>query len=81
MQTGFDIQRDHVTLFERVCDRLAPGGELIFATNLRSFELDTVVGTRCSIEEITSEVTPLDFERRPRLRAWSLKLRGGRPLQ
>ena len=81
MQTGFDIQRDHVTLFERVCDRLAPGGELIFAPNLRSFELDTVVGTRCSIEEITSEVTPLDFERRPRLRAWSLKLRGGRPLQ
>ena len=78
MQTEFDIQRDHVGLLERIHDRLSPGGEILFATNLRTFQLDAVVETRFAAEEITAEVTPPDFERRPRLRAWSLTPRRGR---
>ena len=78
MRTEFDIQRDHTVLLERIGDRLAPGGEILFATNLRTFALDPAVGTRFAAEDITSEVTPPDFERRPRLRAWSLTRRSWR---
>jgi 23S rRNA (guanine2445-N2)-methyltransferase / 23S rRNA (guanine2069-N7)-methyltransferase len=72
MQTDFDIQRDHAGLLERVGRLLTPRGEILFATNLRTFTLDQDQLRGLVAREISDEITPPDFERRPRLRAWSL---------
>ena len=72
MRTDFDVQRDHVSLIEGVGRRLKPGGEIVFATNLRTFVLNDQRLHAFQVEEITEDITPRDFERRPRLRAWSL---------
>ena len=64
--------------------RLLPDGELLFTTNDRRFvlEADELEG-ELACEEVTAEITPLDFERRPRQRAWrftarvSTRTRGG----
>ena len=55
--------------------KLSRDGEIVFTTNLRDFELDqaTLEGARIELEEITTAITPRDFSRRPRLRAWSLR--------
>lgn len=71
MQGDFDIQRDHGWLLERCSERLTPGGEILFTTNLREFEFDGPAGVEA--REITEEITPRDFARRPRLRAWALR--------
>ena len=71
MQGDFDVQRDHPWLLTRCAERLSRGGEILFTTNRREFEFnapDTLEG-----QEITEQITPLDFARRPRLRAWSLR--------
>lgn len=77
MRDDFDIQRDHVKLLRHCHGLLAPGGEVLFTTNLRTFELahralERGYGT---IEDITESITPKDFSRRPRLKAWSLRAR------
>lgn len=71
MRTEFDVQRDHGSLIERAGRLLKRRGEMLFTTNLRSFSLDEHRLRDFEIREITEEITPLDFERRPRLRAWS----------
>lgn len=73
MQGDFDIQRDHARLLRKCVDRLAPGGEILFTTNLRTFELDERRLRGWQVTEITEAMTPRDFARRPRLRAWSLR--------
>lgn len=75
MREDFDIQRDHVSLLERCARRLSPRGEMIFTTNLRDFELDERALRHLVTREITTKVTPPDFQRRPRFRAWTVTLR------
>jgi 23S rRNA (guanine2445-N2)-methyltransferase / 23S rRNA (guanine2069-N7)-methyltransferase len=75
MQTDFDVQRDHAELLESVSRLLTPRGEILFATNLRTFELEQDRLRGLVAREISSEITPPDFEKRPRLRAWSLATR------
>ena len=58
--------------------RLAPGGEILFAANARELELDTGGLKGWEVEEVTARVTPFDFERRPRVRAWWLRPGSGR---
>lgn len=41
MHAVLDVQRDHGMLIESCLALLAPGGELFFSTNLRSFRLDS----------------------------------------
>ena len=72
MREEFDVQRDHGRLLVQTARLLAPGGEILFTTNLRSFDLDASGLSGLALREITGEVTPPDFERRPRLRAWEL---------
>ena len=71
MQGDLDVQRDHRKLLRMAAARLAPGGEILFSTNYRDFVLDDLPGLQAT--EITDEVTPVDFARRPRLRAWSVR--------
>lgn len=73
MRAELDLQRDHGQLIRGASALLAPGGELLFTTNLRSFILDPTLASQFRVREITAEVTPKDFERRPRLRAWSFR--------
>ena len=73
MTREFDVQVDHAGLVRECLRLLAPGGRLLFATNRRGFEMDEGIGREGDAREITNEVTPLDFERRPRLRAWELR--------
>ena len=79
MRGELDVQRDHAALLRAVAGRMTPGGEILFATNLRSFELDVRSMAEFGIEEITATVTPRDFERRPRFRAWSIRNRWRKP--
>jgi 23S rRNA (guanine2445-N2)-methyltransferase / 23S rRNA (guanine2069-N7)-methyltransferase len=72
MQTDFDVQRDHAELIVAAARRLAPGGELLFTAGLKAFVLDEQALRGLRVREITREITPADFELRPRLRAWSI---------
>lgn len=70
-----DVQRDHMKLVGQCHELLAPGGELFFSTNMRSFELDPELAQRLPLREITRLSVPEDFRhphRRPH-RAWHLK--------
>jgi 23S rRNA (guanine2445-N2)-methyltransferase / 23S rRNA (guanine2069-N7)-methyltransferase len=75
MRAELDLGRDHPKLIADALRRLAPGGELLFSTNDRGFVLDAEALGAVEVEEITAEVTPPDFERRPRLAAWSIRPR------
>ena len=66
MRRDFDIQRDHGWLLRECAKFLVPGGTILFSVNLRDFELEPEGLGDFWIEEIT----PRDFSRRPRIRAW-----------
>ncbi len=67
MEDTLDIQRDHVELIKDACALLAPGGTLVFSTNLRKFKLDRDALADFKIEDITRRTLPPDFERNPRI--------------
>ena len=73
MRKEFDIQRDHVWLLKRCGARLRRGGEMLFTTNLREFDLYRSELKGWTVEDLTEELTPADFANRPRLKIWSLK--------
>jgi len=76
---GVSAQREKAQFSSQ--DPLAPGGTLLFAVSLRSFVLEDRATAGLEAREITDEITPRDFARRPRLRAWILSrgaLHGGR---
>lgn len=72
MQGVLDIQRDHPWLIRQCLAMLAPGGELYFSTNLRSFKLDELVQTRARFEEISQRTVPEDFRDRRIHRCWRI---------
>ncbi len=63
MQGVLDVQRDHALLVGQCHTLLAPEGELIFSTNLRSFELDRKLESSLGLLEITHQSVPEDFKR------------------
>ncbi|MEK7816426.1 MAG: bifunctional 23S rRNA (guanine(2069)-N(7))-methyltransferase RlmK/23S rRNA (guanine(2445)-N(2))-methyltransferase RlmL, partial [Pseudomonadota bacterium] len=67
MEDTLDVQRDHVGLIRDACALLAPGGVLIFSTNLRKFKLDREALAGLKIDDITRRTIPPDFERNPRI--------------
>lgn len=70
MQGVLDIQRDHPWLIRQCLALLAPGGELFFSTNLRSFELDPLIQQRARFVEISGKTVPEDFRDRRIHRCW-----------
>ncbi len=64
MDDVFDVQKHHVELIRRAMALLAPGGQLIFSTNLRRFRLDCSRLDRFVIEDISRASIPEDFSRR-----------------
>ncbi|MEO8937836.1 MAG: class I SAM-dependent methyltransferase [Burkholderiaceae bacterium] len=72
MQGVLDVQRDHPWLIRQCLQLLAPGGELFFSTNLRSFELDSLVQEKARFTEITARTVPEDFRDRRIHRCWHI---------
>jgi len=69
MERTLDVQRDHVALIHGALRRLAPGGLLIFSTNLRRFSLDRDALGRLAAEDWTRATLPKDYSRSPRMRS------------
>ena len=61
MKDIFDVQSMHVSLINLCLQKLKKGGELIFSTNARKFEIDAgaINGT---VKEITTSTEPFDFK-------------------
>ncbi|MGX5820421.1 class I SAM-dependent methyltransferase [Chitinophaga lutea] len=62
MKDFLDIQRDHVTLVNKVLLAMKKDGVLYFSNNLRRFELDEPAIEASSIRNITAQTTPFDFQ-------------------
>lgn len=62
MKDFLDIQRDHVTLINKVLMAMKKGGVLYFSNNLRRFELDEPAIEATSIKNITAQTIPFDFQ-------------------
>jgi len=69
MEREFDVQRDHVRVILAAVSRLAPGGTLVFSTNLQRFRLDEAALGEVSVEDWSAVTLPRDFARRPRIRS------------
>ena len=75
MQGVLDVQRDHVALIRGCVEILAPAGELLFSTNLRSFRLDAPALAGLKIDEISSQTVPPDFRNRKIHKCWQISPR------
>lgn len=67
MPDVLDVQRDHVALIKEAMRALAPGGTLIFSTNLRSFSLDTAALGTFDLQDISAQTIDKDFQRNARI--------------
>jgi 23S rRNA (guanine2445-N2)-methyltransferase / 23S rRNA (guanine2069-N7)-methyltransferase len=75
MDNDFDIQRDYVELITKASQLLTKRGALIFSTNFRKFKFDESAFAYLSIENITPQTLPKDFERNPKIHyCWKLTL-------
>ncbi|MDX1626574.1 MAG: bifunctional 23S rRNA (guanine(2069)-N(7))-methyltransferase RlmK/23S rRNA (guanine(2445)-N(2))-methyltransferase RlmL, partial [Wenzhouxiangellaceae bacterium] len=63
MEGSLDVQRDHAAMIRSAMRVLAPGGTLVFSTNLRRFELDADLADEFDITDRTAWSIPKDFER------------------
>ncbi len=60
----FDVQRDHADLIRITARRLlAPGGILLFATNLRNFRLDRAELGGLHVRDLSRATLAFDCER------------------
>jgi 23S rRNA (guanine2445-N2)-methyltransferase / 23S rRNA (guanine2069-N7)-methyltransferase len=67
-ERDFDVQADHAALLRAALARLAPGGRILFSTNLRGFRLADEVRDHAAVTDISAEMTPPDFARRQKSR-------------
>ena len=72
MQGVLNVQRDHIALIRGCLALLAPGGELLFSTNLRSFRLDIDALADLSMTENSGQTVPPDFRNRRIHRCWRI---------
>jgi 23S rRNA (guanine2445-N2)-methyltransferase / 23S rRNA (guanine2069-N7)-methyltransferase len=67
MEGTWDVQRDHVALIRETLALLAPGGTLVFSTNLRTFRLDREALAHLDVQDLSRKTLPRDFARNPRI--------------
>jgi len=67
MEGVLDVQRDHVGMIRRSLKLLRPGGRLVFSTNYTRFKLDSESLADLSIQDISAQTIPKDFERNARI--------------
>lgn len=74
MEGVFDIQRDHITLLQKIAGLLTAEGEIFFSTNRRDFRLDAEALTGLQIKDISKATLPVDFERNPKIHyCWRIR--------
>ncbi len=76
MDASFDVQRDHVALLIATAGLLAPGGEILFSDNLRTFAMDheSLAENGLVAVDISASTIPEDFARNPRIHnAWRVR--------
>jgi 23S rRNA (guanine2445-N2)-methyltransferase / 23S rRNA (guanine2069-N7)-methyltransferase len=70
------VQRDHVGMIRRSMKLLRPSGRLVFSTNYSRFKLDAQALADLSIEDISAQTIPKDFERNARIhRCFTLRFK------
>ncbi len=67
MEGVLDVQRDHVGMIRRSLKLLRPSGRLVFSTNYTRFKLDAEALADLSVEDISAQTIPKDFERHARI--------------
>ena len=67
MEGVLDVQRDHVGMIRRAMRLLRERGRLVFSTNFTRFKLDAAALAEFSIEDISRQTIPKDFERNARI--------------
>jgi len=67
MTDTFDIQRDHADLIRAAAALLAPGGIVMFSTNMRRFRISPEALAGLAVEDISHQTLPKDFARNPRI--------------
>jgi 23S rRNA (cytosine1962-C5)-methyltransferase len=74
MRAGsFSIDRDHPQVLDWMSRFVAPGGEIFFSTNSRSFDMaENAVPTGFGSHEISHRTVPDDFRNRTIHRCWRL---------
>ena len=73
----FDVQRDHKELIDLAGRRLSPEGTIIFSNNYRRFILDSAIEELYTVEEISADTIPADFERNAKIhRTWLIRAKG-----
>lgn len=74
MAGSFDVQRDHLRLFERLRPRLVPGARVYFSSPRRKLSLDAagLGALGFEIEDITARTVPEDFKQRRPHRSFRL---------
>lgn len=76
MRSTFDVQRDHVDLLSATLKLLKPDGLMIFSNNRRYFRIDQEALPQASIDNISRNTLPKDFERNPRIHnCWRIRHR------
>jgi 23S rRNA (guanine2445-N2)-methyltransferase / 23S rRNA (guanine2069-N7)-methyltransferase len=76
MEGVLDVQRDHVGMIRRSLKLLRPSGRLVFSTNYSRFKLDAQALADLSIEDISAQTIPKDFERNARIhRCFTLRFK------
>ena len=74
MEDTFDVQRDHPDLIWAAVKRLNPGGTLVFSTNLRSFKMNQNDMGPLTLQDISRDTLPVDFERNPKIhKCWLIR--------
>ena len=73
----FDVQRDHAHLIRAAAGLLARDGVLVFSNNFRHFTMNRPALAHLTIEDISANTIPQDFQRNPRIHAcWKIVRRG-----
>ena len=62
-----DVQRDHVGMIRRSLKLLRTRGRLVVSTNYTRFKLDALALADLSVEDISAQTIPKDFERHARI--------------
>ena len=64
MKDFLDIQRDHVSMLNKVLHATKPGGVVYFSNNYRRFVLEADLIKASSIKDITGQTLPFDFQQK-----------------
>lgn len=80
MENSWDVQRDHLKLFENLKRILTHDGTIVFSNNKRGFKMDFdgLAELGLTAENISAKTLPLDFERNPQIHnCWIVKHKEG----